>query len=217
MMTVGYGDLVLASNVAKLLACAFVFAGVALVGTFLSKAADHHVENQEALLFRALQLRRADDHRALRAMEANKVCYKLYTAAALLAALLASEMAFLVEVEGMRPVDAFYCVCASVTTLGYGDRSFSSVPEHVFAAAWITVSTVVVALFFLYAAERGVPVVAVDGEFEGYLRLRDLMDAAEPLTETKRRGKKENRLVTDSGTHINRARMTIYPQTPLFF
>ena len=40
-----------------------------------------------------------------------------------------------------------------------------------------------------FAAERGMPVVAVDGEFEGCLRLRDLMDAAEPLTETKRRGK----------------------------
>jgi 4-coumarate--CoA ligase len=32
-----------------------------------------------------------------------------------------------------------------------------------------------------FAAERGVPVVAVDGDFEGCLRLRDLMDAAEPL------------------------------------
>ena len=54
-------------------------------------------------------------------------------------------------------------------------------------------STVVVALFFLYAAEHGVPVVAVDGEFEGCLRLRDLMDAAELLTEMKRRGKEERK------------------------
>jgi len=44
-----------------------------------------------------------------------------------------------------------------------------------------------------FAAERGVPVVAVDGEFEGCLRLRDLMDAVEPLTETKRRGKEERK------------------------
>jgi len=155
MTTVGYGDLVPASDAAKLLACAFAFAGVALVGTFLSKAADYLVEKQEALLFRALHLRRAGDRRALRDMEANKVRYKLYTSAALLAAALVSGTAFLVEVEGMRPVDAFYCVCATVTTLGYGDRSFSSVPGRVFAAAWITVSTVVVALFFLYAAELG--------------------------------------------------------------
>ncbi|OEL24334.1 Two pore potassium channel b [Dichanthelium oligosanthes] len=153
MTTVGYGDLVPASDSAKLLACAFVFAGVALVGTFLSKAADYLVEKQEMLLFRAIHLRRADDRRALRAMEANKVRYKLYTSAALLAATLASGTAFLVKVEGMRPVDAFYCVCATVTTLGYGDRSFSSVPGRAFAAAWIMVSTVVVALFFLYAAE----------------------------------------------------------------
>ncbi|TVT99651.1 hypothetical protein EJB05_54967, partial [Eragrostis curvula] len=153
MTTVGYGDLVPASGAAKLLACAFAFAGVALVGTFLSKAADYLVEKQEAILFRALHLRDADRARTLRAMEANKVRYKLYTSAALLAASLAAGTAFLVEVEGMRPVDAFYCVCATVTTLGYGDRSFASVPGRAFAAAWITVSTVVVALFFLYAAE----------------------------------------------------------------
>ena len=36
-----------------------------------------------------------------------------------------------------------------------------------------------------FTAERGVPVVAVDGEFKGCLQLRDLMDAAEPLIETK--------------------------------
>ncbi|XP_066396011.1 two pore potassium channel b-like [Miscanthus floridulus] len=135
MTTVGYGNLVPASNVAKLLACAFVFAGVALVGTFLSKATDYLIEKQEALLFRVLHLRCADDHRALRAMEANKVRYKLYTAAALLATLLASRMAFLVEVEGMRSMDAFYYMCATMTTLGYGDRSFSSMPGSTFVAA----------------------------------------------------------------------------------
>jgi len=86
-------------------------------------------------------------------MEANKVRYKLYTATGLLAVVLASGMAFLMKVEGMRLVDAFYCVCATVTTLGYGDRSFSSTAGRAFAAAWITVSTLVVALFFLYAAE----------------------------------------------------------------
>ncbi|OEL17744.1 Two pore potassium channel b [Dichanthelium oligosanthes] len=155
MTTVGYGDLVPSSDAAKLLACAFAFAGVALVGTFLSKAADYLVEKQEALVFRTIHLHHADDCKTLRDMEANKVLYKLYTAAALLTITLASGMAFLVKVEGMRPVDAFYCVCVTVTTLGYGDRSFSSAAGRAFAAAWITVSTLVVALFFLYAAELG--------------------------------------------------------------
>ncbi|CAO2148831.1 unnamed protein product [Urochloa humidicola] len=146
MTTVGYGDLVPSSDAAKLLACAFAFAGVGLVGAFLSKAADYLVEKQEALVFRALHFRQ---------MEANRVRYKLYTAAALLAASLASGTAFLVGVEGMRPVDALYCACATVTTLGYGDRSFATPAGRAFAAAWITVSTLVVALFFLYAAELG--------------------------------------------------------------
>ncbi|XP_066338041.1 two pore potassium channel b-like [Miscanthus floridulus] len=153
MTTVGYGDIVPSSDVAKLLACVFAFAGVALVGAFLSKAADYLVEKQEALVFRAVHLNHADDPKSLRDMEANKVRYKLYTATGLLAVVLASGMAFLMKVEGMRLVDAFYCVCATVTTLGYGDRSFSSTAGRAFAAAWITVSTLVVALFFLYAAE----------------------------------------------------------------
>ena len=153
MTTVGYGDIVPSSDVAKLLACVFAFAGVALVGAFLSKAADYLVEKQEALVFRAVHLNHADDPKSLRDMEANKVRYKLYTATGFLAVVLASGMAFLMKVKGMRLVDAFYCVCATVTTLGYGDRSFSSTAGRAFAAAWITVSTLVVALFFLYAAE----------------------------------------------------------------
>lgn len=155
MTTVGYGDLVPASDAAKLLACLFAFAGVALVGTFLSKAADYLVEKQEAILFRAFHLREADHARTLRTMEVNKTLYKLYTAAGLLAVVLGSGTAFLTLEEGMRGVDAFYCACATMTTLGYGDRSFYSEPGRAFAAAWIAVSTVVVALFFLYGAELG--------------------------------------------------------------
>jgi potassium channel subfamily K, other eukaryote len=156
MTTVGYGDIVPASDAAKLLACIFAFAGIGLVGAFLSKAADYLVEKQEALLFRATNLHLADnDRKVLRHMEVNKTRNKLYTAAVLLAIVLASGVAFLVMEEAMRLVDAVYCVCATVTTLGYGDRSFSSMAGRAFASVWITVSTLVVTLFFLYTAELG--------------------------------------------------------------
>ncbi|KAF0903514.1 hypothetical protein E2562_027948 [Oryza meyeriana var. granulata] len=178
MTTVGYGDLVPASDAAKLLACAFVFAGVAVVGTFLSKAADYLVEKQEALLFRALhshrngnkQQQRGGEARMLRAMEMNKVRYKLYTAGVLLVASVASGTVVLWKVEGMRWVDALYCVCATVTTLGYGDRSFTSSAGRAFAVAWITVSTVVVALFFL----------KLDADHSGTLSPSDLAVAQPP-------------------------------------
>ena len=44
MTTVGYGDLVSNSTIAKLLACLYVYTGMALGGLILSKAADYIVE-----------------------------------------------------------------------------------------------------------------------------------------------------------------------------
>uniref|UniRef100_A0ACD5UQ43 Uncharacterized protein n=1 Tax=Avena sativa TaxID=4498 RepID=A0ACD5UQ43_AVESA len=156
MTTVGYGDLIPDSDTAKLLSTVLAFAGVGIVGTFLSKSADYLVEKQETLLFRAAVHANAtnSEQARLRAREAaNKTWYKLYTSGVLLAASVASGTLFLWKAEGMRPVDAFYCACATVTTLGYGDRSFSSETGRAFAVAWVMASTVVVALFFLYAAE----------------------------------------------------------------
>ncbi|KAI4966635.1 hypothetical protein ZWY2020_037692 [Hordeum vulgare] len=153
MTTVGYGDLVPSSDAGKLLASAFAFGGVAVVGTSLSKSADYLVEKQESLVFRAVHANGKHPARELRAMEMNKTWYKLYASGALLAASVASGTVVLWKGEGMRPVDALYCVCATVTTLGYGDRSFDSAGGRAFAAVWVTVSTAVVALFFLYVAE----------------------------------------------------------------
>ncbi|XP_020222709.1 two-pore potassium channel 1 isoform X2 [Cajanus cajan] len=56
MTTVGYGDLVPNSDLTKLLACAFVFSGMALMGLILSKAADYLVEKQEFLLVKAMRM-----------------------------------------------------------------------------------------------------------------------------------------------------------------
>ncbi|MCD7447625.1 Potassium channel sub K member [Datura stramonium] len=58
MTTVGYGDLVPKSILAKLLACVFVFTGMALVGFVLSKAADSFLERQQILFLKALKMRK---------------------------------------------------------------------------------------------------------------------------------------------------------------
>ncbi|PPD79754.1 hypothetical protein GOBAR_DD23328 [Gossypium barbadense] len=44
----------------------------------------------------------------------------------------------------------------SVTTVGYGDRAFKTMPGRLFAAIWLLVSTVAVARAFLYLAEARV-------------------------------------------------------------
>ncbi|XWS18087.1 hypothetical protein CRYUN_Cryun32bG0011600 [Craigia yunnanensis] len=124
MTTVGYGDLIPNSTLAKILACIYVFTGMALVGLILSKAADYIAEKQEILLVKAMHM-------------SEKIN--------------AGEI--LMEVEEMEFIDAYYCVCSTITTLGYGDESFSTGVGRIFAIFWILSSTVCLAQFFLYLAE----------------------------------------------------------------
>lgn len=153
MTTVGYGDLVPNSTTTKLLSCAFVFSGMALIGLSLSRAADCLVENQEILLVKALHLRqKANSMEILKEMETNRVRYRCIILSILLVVLIASGTIFLTSVEKMEIVDAFYCVCSTITTLGYGDKSFSTPAGRTFAIFWILTSTICLAqLLFAFA------------------------------------------------------------------
>lgn len=154
MTTVGYGDLVPNSTASKLLACAFVFSGMAVIGLGVSKAADYLVEKQEILLVRALKMRqKLGITEITQELESSKVRYKLLMVLLILVFLIIIGTVFLVVVEKLDYIDAFYCVCSTVTTLGYGDKSFSTAGGRVFAIFWILTSTIMVAQFFLYLAE----------------------------------------------------------------
>ncbi|KAI3675814.1 hypothetical protein L1987_85410 [Smallanthus sonchifolius] len=109
MTTVGYGDLLPNSTATKLLACAFVFSGMALVGLCLTRAADCLVENQEVLLIKAIHLHREPNSmELLKEMETNRVRYRCIIFSILLVILIASGTIFLTTVEKMEIVDAFY-------------------------------------------------------------------------------------------------------------
>ncbi|XP_043693687.1 two pore potassium channel a [Telopea speciosissima] len=154
MTTVGYGDLVPNSKVTKLLACAFVFSGMALVGLILSKAADYLVEKQEILLVKALHLhQKAGEREIQKEIETNRMKYKFVLTLIILLLLILVGTIFLYKVEKLDLVDAFYCVCSTITTLGYGDESFSTEMGRVFAVFWILTSTICIGQFFLYLAE----------------------------------------------------------------
>ena len=154
MTTVGYGDLVPNSIGAKLLACVFVFIGMAIVAIFISKSADYLVDKQEALLVGALHLHKSSGKAHLtKETEMSKVKHKLLMTAMFLSILMLTGTVFLVKVEKLSLVDAFYCVCSTITTLGYGDKSFSTESGRVFAIFWILLSTVSLAQFLLYLAE----------------------------------------------------------------
>ncbi|KAL6546858.1 hypothetical protein OROMI_022579 [Orobanche minor] len=154
MTTVGYGDLVPDTTMSKFLACIFVFVGMGLVGLLLSKAADSIVENQEVFLVKALHMRdRCSPAEILKEVETNRVRYKFLTVMFLLTLLVIVGMVFLCKNEGMSIFEAFYCVCATITTLGYGDESFSTSGGRLFAAFWILISTVCLAQLFYSLAE----------------------------------------------------------------
>ncbi|KAL7143091.1 hypothetical protein ABFS83_08G167400 [Erythranthe nasuta] len=154
MTTVGYGDLVPNTAATKLLACAFVFSGMALVGLTLSKGADYLVEKQEMLLIKAMHMReKLGPTEILEEIETNKVRYKCLVTFSFLVVLITLGTVFLVLVEKLEFVDAFYCVCSTVTTLGYGDKSFSTKYGRVFAIVWILMSTVCLAQLLCYIAE----------------------------------------------------------------
>lgn len=154
MTTVGYGDLVPNNTVSKLLACAFVFTGMALGALILGKAADYLVEKQEILLVRAMHMHQ-NVHKSeiLKEAETHRIRYKCISVFILILVLIVVGTTFLVIVEKFDVVDAFYCVCSTITTLGYGDKSFSTKAGRIFAVFWILTSTICLAQFFLYIAE----------------------------------------------------------------
>ncbi|XP_047306837.1 two-pore potassium channel 1-like [Impatiens glandulifera] len=147
MTTVGYGDLVPSTVLSKLLACALVFTGMALVGFILSNAADHLVEKQKILLVKALH---SKNNAGPDVIEAK---YKCLIVLSVLLVMIVTGTIFFVKVEKFDLVDAFYCVCSTITTLGYGDKSFSTKGGRVFAVFWILTATIVLAQLFLYLAE----------------------------------------------------------------
>lgn len=154
MTTVGYGDLVPNSILAKLLASIYVFTGMVLGGLILGKVADYIVEKQEILLVRAIHVsEKVGSAELLKELETNKMKYKFLTAAALILVLIIVGTVFLHLVENLEWMDAFYCVCSTITTLGYGDESFSTRSGRVFAVFWILGSTICLAQFFIYLAE----------------------------------------------------------------
>ncbi|KAK1398493.1 two-pore potassium channel 1 [Heracleum sosnowskyi] len=154
MTTVGYGDLVPDSTPSKLLACVFVFSGMALVCLTLSSAADYLVEKQEFLLVRALHInQKVGELDILKEIETNRVRYKCLMVQSFLVVLIVAGTAFLATVEKLDLIDAFYCVCSTITTLGYGDKSFSTAAGRIFAIFWILTSTICLGQLFFCIAE----------------------------------------------------------------
>ncbi|KAK9068928.1 hypothetical protein SSX86_013044 [Deinandra increscens subsp. villosa] len=119
MTAAGYGDVGPETRLAKSLACIFVFTGLALGGLVLSKAADYIVERQEMLLVKAIHMHETyGPNDKLKEAATNKAKYKFLTVLTLILFLMTLGTLFLALVEKLSYFEAFYCVCATITTLG---------------------------------------------------------------------------------------------------
>lgn len=155
MTTVGYGDIVPDGVREKLLTCIFVFVSFGLVGFLFGSAADFLVEKQEMMLVKALSDSSKDgvSPKFNGSSQVQRVRLKVVIAGAIFLVLFFVGLTVMIEVEGMGFFEAFYLVCVTVTTLGYGDVSFQTTAGRAFAVIWILVSTVNIAQLFLYIAE----------------------------------------------------------------
>ncbi|KAF8031812.1 hypothetical protein BT93_D0891 [Corymbia citriodora subsp. variegata] len=154
MTTVGYGDLVPSTTLAKLLALTYVFAGIALSGLILGKAADFILEKQEVVLVRAIHMNeQVGPAEILKDIESRKIRYNFLTSLVLVVVLTVLGTLYMSLIEKFKFVDAFYCVCSTISTLGYGDKSFLTTGGRIFAVFWILASTICVARFFFYLVE----------------------------------------------------------------
>ncbi|KAL3742313.1 hypothetical protein ACJRO7_017746 [Eucalyptus globulus] len=154
MTTVGYGDLVPSSTLAKLLASTYVFAGISLGGLILGEAADYVLEKQQVLLVRATHINKMVGlAEILKEVKAHKIRYNFLISLVHVVVLTVLGTVYMSVTEKFKFVDAFYCVCATITTLGYGDQSFLTTSGRIFAVFWILASTICVGRFFFYLAE----------------------------------------------------------------
>ncbi|KAL2629394.1 hypothetical protein R1flu_014080 [Riccia fluitans] len=158
LTTVGYGDLVPSSTASKLFTCLYVFVGFGLVGALLSGAASYLVQKQEKILENAVHRHdhaqeHFDEDHLPEDDDLRSAHWKAVISGIMFLVLLIMGVTFVMRYEDFTLVDAIYCVSVTVTTLGYGDRSFKTPAGRLFAVIWILASTICAAQFFLSLSE----------------------------------------------------------------
>ncbi|CAA7397683.1 unnamed protein product [Spirodela intermedia] len=154
MCTIGYGDITPQSSATKIFSVAFVLVGFGFVDVLLSGMVSYVLDLQESLLLGAIKEGKAAPS-YLVDVKKGRMRIRTKVAAALGVVLLCvgGGAAVMHHVERLGWLDSFYLAVMSVTTVGYGDRAFRSLPGRAFACVWLLVSTLAVARAFLYLAE----------------------------------------------------------------
>lgn len=162
MCTIGYGDITPNTAATKLFSILFVLVGFGFIDILLSGMVGYVLDLQENYLLQSAKGRsKTEAHNPgsyIIDVKKGRMRIRMKVGLALGVVILcigigACVMCFL---EGLGWLDSFYLSVMSVTTVGYGDRAFKSMPGRLFASVWLLVSTLAVARAFLYLAEARV-------------------------------------------------------------
>lgn len=158
MCTIGYGDIAPLTPVTKVFACVFVLVGFGFIDILLSGLVNFVLDLQEHVILTGLQMGgragfSARDYIVDVAKGRMRIRLKVGLALGVVVLCIGIGCLVLYFVEGLDWVDSIYLSVMSVTTVGYGDRAFKTLPGRLFAAVWLLFSTLMVARAFLYLAE----------------------------------------------------------------
>ncbi|KAB2078223.1 hypothetical protein ES319_A06G147300v1 [Gossypium barbadense] len=161
MCTIGYGDIIPNSVATKLFSILFVLVGFGFIDILLSGMVSYVLDLQESYLLRTVEHegQKKDSARSY-IIDVKKgrmrIRMKVGLALGVVVLCIGIGVGVMHFVERLGWLDAFYLSVMSVTTVGYGDRAFKTLPGRIFAAIWLLVSTLAVARAFLYLAEARV-------------------------------------------------------------
>ncbi|XVE51558.1 hypothetical protein DITRI_Ditri02bG0051600 [Diplodiscus trichospermus] len=161
MCTIGYGDITPNSVATKLFSILFVLVGFGFIDILLSGMVSYVLDLQENYLLKTVQHegQKTDSARSyIIDVKKGRMRIRMKVGLALGVVVLCIGIGVCVMhfVESLGWLDSFYLSVMSVTTVGYGDRAFETLPGRIFAAIWLLVSTLAVARAFLYLAEARV-------------------------------------------------------------
>ncbi|KAK7284519.1 hypothetical protein RJT34_19265 [Clitoria ternatea] len=158
MCTIGYGDIAPLTPLTKVFACVFVLVGFGFIDILLSGLVNFVLDLQESMILTGLQMGSREGFSARNyivdvAKGRMRIRLKVGLALGVVVLCIGIGSLVLYFVEGLDWVDSVYLSVMSVTTVGYGDRAFRTLPGRLFAAVWLLFSTLMVARAFLYLAE----------------------------------------------------------------
>ncbi|OAY82806.1 Two-pore potassium channel 5 [Ananas comosus] len=156
LCTIGYGDIAPLTPATKAFSCLFVLVGFGLVDALLSGAVSYVLDLQESAIIAAASASASAGPGGY-IFDAEKgrmrIRLKVALAVAVVVLCVGAGTVALYWIEHLDWMDSFYLSVMSVTTVGYGDRAFKTLPGRVFASFWLLVSTLAVARAFLFLAE----------------------------------------------------------------